>query len=363
MTSIPILSFNSSQSPESKQQFLSDLRHALINTGFLYLRDTPVNPSPLLPYIPKLFALPQDEKDRISMRNSPHFLGYTRLGGERTKGKVDWREQIDLATPHVCRWKNKEESPDYHRVWGPSQYPSEEALPGFKEAIDNYQAQLTTLGNTLVTLIAEALGLGSDGLAKFYAGPEKMQHRGKIVCYPVNEDDEGQGVGPHYDAGFLTILLQASDHPGLQVQALTGEWLDAPPIPGTFVINFGRALEFATKGVVRATSHRVLSPSKEWAEKGPRYSVPLFHNIDMEKKWLMSCLQVPQEILDLRDKRGKLPDTDSVNYSEFLSEPSGRVQLYGRVKSHPDVGERWYPEIFGRFFPQGLPQDGRGNAY
>ena len=36
-------------------------------------------------------------------------------------------------------------------------------------------------------------------------------------------------------------VLQASSHQkGLQVQSLTGEWIDVPPVPGTFVINIGR---------------------------------------------------------------------------------------------------------------------------
>jgi len=45
----------------------------------------------------RLFALPDADKDAVAMRNSPHFRGYTRLGGELTGGVVDWREQIDIG--------------------------------------------------------------------------------------------------------------------------------------------------------------------------------------------------------------------------------------------------------------------------
>ncbi|KAF5328733.1 hypothetical protein D9619_011468 [Psilocybe cf. subviscida] len=55
----------------------------------------------------------------------------------------------------------------------------------------------------------------------------------KVVEYPAVKDGaEGQGMGPHYDAGFLTFFSQASLYHGLQVQNLAGEWIDAPPTPG-----------------------------------------------------------------------------------------------------------------------------------
>ncbi|KAF5361186.1 hypothetical protein D9758_009042 [Tetrapyrgos nigripes] len=363
--SIPVLdySLSISNNPDDRAKFISQLQNALINVGFLYLSNTTSVieqkvVDELVSYIPKLFELPQGEKDKIRMVNSPHFLGYSRLGAELTKGRTDHREQFDIATPHVSRWRPGD--PDHYNVWGPPQYPDESVIPGFRHAMETYLSQVTTLGSQFITLIAQALGLPPSGLSQFYDIPERMQHRGKIVKYPVPDakSDSNQGVGPHYDAGFLTILLQVTSHPGLQVQNLAGEWIDATPIPGTFVINFGRALEFATKGIARATSHRVLSPPAD--STTPRYSVPLFHNValDVRVSEPKYQLEFPPEILKLRDERGSLATTDSINYSEFETQPSGQVQLMGRVKSHPDVAQRHYPELFKRFFPDGLPAQG-----
>lgn len=121
-SSVPLLDYSLINSTEGKIKFLDQLRHALINVGFLYLANHPVSQTDvdsLIGYIPKLFALPQEAKDKIRMANSEHFLGYSRLGAELTKGAVDQREQFDFATKHVSRWK--EGDPDYYRLWGPCQ--------------------------------------------------------------------------------------------------------------------------------------------------------------------------------------------------------------------------------------------------
>ncbi|KDR66376.1 hypothetical protein GALMADRAFT_1158917 [Galerina marginata CBS 339.88] len=357
-SSVPILDYSLLDSPDGRPRFLDQLRHALINVGFLYLSNHPVSQTDidqLISYIPKLFALPQEAKDKIRMENSEHFLGYSRLGAELTKGAVDQREQFDIATKHVCRWK--EGDPDYYRLWGPSQWPDEKLIPDFREVMERYLIQVQELSYKFSSLIAESFGLGPDGLSQFYDTPELMQHRSKIVQYPVVEGSNDQGVGPHYDAGFLTFLLQASSHRGLQVQNLSGQWIDAPPIPGTFVINLGKALEFVTGGLARATSHRVLSP------KGatPRYSVPFFQNIGLHVKLSEHILTFPPEILAFKANRGKVVATDSVNFTEFDREPSGRVNLIGRVKSHPDAGKIHYPELYKEIFPNG--HRGQGSAY
>lgn len=137
---VPIVDYSLALSPATKPAFLASLREAVINVGFLYLSNHPIPLSTvdgLETCIPKLFALPQEEKDKISMKHSPHFLGYTALGKEFTKGKRDAREQFDFATEvcplirlksmtcfsfsqqHASRWTPG--APDYHDLWGPSQ--------------------------------------------------------------------------------------------------------------------------------------------------------------------------------------------------------------------------------------------------
>lgn len=53
---------------------------------------------------------------------------------------------------------------------------------------------------------------------------------------------EFQGGGPHKDGLFLTYLLQGTGHSSLEVQNKVDEWIAAPPIPGTLVVNIGRSL-------------------------------------------------------------------------------------------------------------------------
>ena len=68
------------------------------------------------------------------------------------------------------------------------------------------------------------------------------------------------GVGPHTDFGVLTVLSQ--DHiGGLQVLDLNGDWVHAPPIEDTLVVNVGDLLSRWTNGIFRSTPHRVVNRS------------------------------------------------------------------------------------------------------
>lgn len=84
-TSIPILPLSAARDPATKPKFVEDLRHALINVGFLYLSDTGL-PQKLVDQVieetHKFFnedLLPFSEKEKIEMKNEKSFLGWSRV--------------------------------------------------------------------------------------------------------------------------------------------------------------------------------------------------------------------------------------------------------------------------------------------
>ncbi|KAB5595117.1 hypothetical protein CTheo_1405 [Ceratobasidium theobromae] len=377
---IPVLDWSLvSGGPESRAKFISQLRIAITEVGFMYLLNPPIDDhlvQAVIDFAPKLFELPTETKEALAMANSESFFGYNKLGVEYTKGKIDVREQFDFATP--WRGQRKPGQPDYKRLWGHAQWPSDTDLPRFRETLSTYYEKTAALSFEFISLVAEALGLPPNAFDRFFDTPkEAMVHRAKMVKYPTISGGSNQGVGPHFDGGFLTFLLQASGHPGLEAQNARGEWVAASPRPGTLVINSGKALEVVTRGLVRATSHRVLAPregkqtglrneansSFNWATDGlnpnpvgPRFSVPFFQSISQDIRVSENILDIPQETIDSVKNRISDGTTESVNFSEYVrGEPSGLVQLIGRIKSHPDVGQRHYPELFNQLFPQGIP--------
>jgi isopenicillin N synthase-like dioxygenase len=57
----------------------------------------------------------------------------------------------------------------------------------------------------------------------------------------------------------------------LEIESKSGEWVEAPPVPGTFIVNLGNAMQIWTNGEFSSTPHRVINRSGV-----DRYSIPFF---------------------------------------------------------------------------------------
>lgn len=80
-------------------------------------------------------------------------------------------------------------------------------------------------------------------------------------------------AGAHSDYGSITLLFQ-KDVPGLEVQASRTEWISAPLIENSILVNVGDQMEFWTNGLFKSTLHRVtFLPEHNHLD---RYSIPFF---------------------------------------------------------------------------------------
>lgn len=346
---IPILDLSKARDEQSKLGFLKELREALLNVGFLYIKNTGIEQE-LYDRVCEegiaFFDLPEEEKLRIEMKNQPSFLGYSRLGNEITAHKADWREQLDLSTPHPVR---KPTDPLYHNLLAPNQWPSKQHLPDFQSVFEEYMRQMSAVTMFFTSLIAESLELPSKAFQNFF--DHDQQHKLKIVKYPDSGDGVGQGVGPHKDSMLTSYLLQASPHRGLQAQNTNGEWVDCPPIRGTLVVAIGQGLEALTGGVCASTTHRVLSPA---AGAGARFSIPFFQGVSYDAKF--ESMDVPDNVRALRAeilaREGGRRDDVEFTFVKGRWNHLGEATLMNRVKSHPDVGQRWYPDLLAQIRKQ-----------
>jgi isopenicillin N synthase-like dioxygenase len=288
------------------------------------------------------------------------------LDNETTAFNTDHREQLDLSTPHPVP---KPEAPLYHNLLAPNQWPSPTHLPSFRPVYEDYILHMSHISTLFTSLIAEAIGLPPTAFANFF--DEDQQHKLKIVKYPevdipdlppnATEIDRKkweirrQGVGPHKDSMLTSYLLQASDQPGLQAQNAKGEWVDCKPVPGTLVVAIGQGMEALTDGVCASTTHRVLSPRKG---AGARYSVPFFQGVSYDAKF--EAMDVPEDVLKLRDevRKGRRDDVE-FTFVKGRWGHLGEATLMNRIKSHPDVGERWVSHFLSTsraFFDTFIPR-------
>jgi isopenicillin N synthase-like dioxygenase len=248
--------------------------------GFFVLVGHGVDPD-LLPRLDAaaraFFARPAAQKAGIAMPLAGRaWRGWFPPGGELTSGVPDGKEGIYFG---------REDPPHHPRVaagtplHGANLFPDEppELRPLVLEVLD----RLTDLGQRVLELVAVGLGLPPTWFRDHLTAEPTPLFR--IFRYPPPDEvpEASWGVQEHTDYGLLTLLHQDAVG-GLEVRTPSG-WLEAPPLPGSFVCNLGDMLERMTGGAYRSTAHRVRRPPVE------RLSMPFF----LDPSWDAEIVPVP----------------------------------------------------------------------
>jgi isopenicillin N synthase-like dioxygenase len=267
---IPIIDIAGLRSPDLAQRraVASALGQACREVGFFYIVNHGVPDAVragVFEAARRVFAMPAEDKERVSITLSPENRGYVGFGTERLDEKTaaDQKEAFNIGL---------DLPPDDPEVLakvplrGPNLWPD---LPGWRAAVlayfDACDAVLKDIHRGF------ALDLGVD--EQYFA--DKLDRAAsflRLLHYPAAPQGVGSGelgAGEHTDYGNLTIL--ATDGvAGLQVRRRDGVWIDAPNVEGGFVCNIADCLMRWTNDVYVSTPHRVVQPATE------RYSVAFF---------------------------------------------------------------------------------------
>ena len=304
---IPVIDFSDAWSPElaRREAVAWEIHKACRDVGFFYLANHGV-PQTLIDAqfaaAAEFFALPRATKEAIDIVKSKSGFGYEPMSGQT----LDTGAPPDLKEGFQCGM----EIPDNHPYvlrglgrYGLNQWP--ESLPGFRQQCLTYHAEMMKASRKLLSIIALSLEIEEDF---FYPITEMPIATLRMLHYPPQAADAAPnqlGAGAHTDWGLVTLLAQDSVG-GLEVRNANGEWIKAPPVAGTYVVNTGDLLQRWSNDMYKSNMHRVLNRNDSGKS---RYSIPFFQDGDNDA--MVTCF----ESCHGSDNPRKYPDC---NIGEYL---------------------------------------------
>jgi isopenicillin N synthase-like dioxygenase len=267
------------------------LRGALEDVGFYYICGHDV-PQALIDRVFAACARFHDQTfaDKIALRANEHNVGYMPVNGYVSKSsRVEQAKRPNLVEAFFVKRDLPPDHPDVLakiRYRCTNQWPNPDALPGFRDTVVAYCHRMEQLCKRMLPVYALALELEPDFFDDAFREP---QYALRMSHYPpaASGDADQYGVAPHTDSSFLTMLAQSA-LPGLSIRLPAGEWIDAPVLPGTFIVNSGDMLRRWTNHRFLSTPHRVINRNGHL----DRYAIPFF--FDATYNYPMACIPTCQ---------------------------------------------------------------------
>ncbi|KAJ5766923.1 uncharacterized protein N7511_004539 [Penicillium nucicola] len=289
---VPIIDLSTLDSPhlEERQQLARSIYDVCTQVGFFYIKNHGI-PEEVIKEIHNaaegFFGLPEEQKMKFYIGNSPKFRGYSPLGAEKSTGTDDnpiapedavsaLSEAFDIGYETAMdAQKSKDDTLpcDPYELYGDNQWPGQDTLPEFSQTYIEYCSLVLELCRKMMRIFALALSLPEDHFDSMVQNPGVTSRMMHYPPQPVKEEVR-EGLGAHTDYECFTILSQGSV-PGLQVLNHSGEWILAPPLPGTLVVNIADCLSIWTNKTFKSTIHRVTNLTGQ-----ERFSIPFFFGVD-----------------------------------------------------------------------------------
>jgi len=222
------------------------------------------------------FDLPFDVKNEIHISKSIYHRGYVPSREENALGSElkDIKEVFDMALELPMDDPDVIAKKFFH---GPNAFP--ESLPEFKVAMLGLYDEWRGICEYTSSLMALALGLKEDYFSDKFTKPMSQLRAAKYPSQKIINEVSEIGCGAHTDYSLHSVIWQM-DEPGLQIQNLNGDWIDAPVVPGAFVCPLGDSTAMWTNNYWKATIHRVINLTEKMRHSSAFFYDPNFE-IDM----------------------------------------------------------------------------------
>lgn len=280
---VPIIDLSPSYaSSVGRQQVADQIRQACLSSGFFYVTSHSISAPACDGVLQQAARLLKHsslaDKQRIHINHSPHGYGWepsesTSIAGDvETKEAFNWCYSDDLDP---TGGDGQYVQLDGTRAKDLNQWPSEDSISGFYDAVKTYYGEALLLARHLCRLFALSLALPENYFDSKTTHPSANS---RMMFYPAGRPTaDDVGLGAHTDYQCFTILL-CSSAPGLEIMSPSGDWVHAPVVPGGLVVNIGDMMMRWTNGLYKSTMHRVINRTGE-----ERYSVPLFFGINNDE--------------------------------------------------------------------------------
>jgi isopenicillin N synthase-like dioxygenase len=250
------------------------LDHACRTIGFFYVKNHGIPPEALnsaFAAAERFFSAPVDEKMKV-FQDKRTMRGFMPQGINQHAGFVP-----DLKESFMMAYDLPPDDPAVVArtpLHGANQWPEDK--PWFRDAMEGYYDSAFSFGRQLLRLLAMSLDLDERFFIEHTVRPMVSMNLFHYPPQPPVSPESAFGVAPHTDYGLITLLAQ-DPIGGLEIQKRDGEWIAAPYVPGTLVINIGDLLQRWTNDVWLSNLHRVINRTGK-----ERYSIPMFYNLDYE---------------------------------------------------------------------------------
>lgn len=270
---LPVIDLSALYSDDASEceRIGKQLGEAARNSGFFYVKGHGVSEE----LIDRVFAASKQFHSQTRSYKMKYWSGFT----TNHRGYVPFEENgcdfpktINFYEAFDLSFEAPEDHPDYLAKWrmtGPNVWPD---LNEWKDTVQEYYQSVFALGMLLINTLARQLGVEPEVLTRHINYPTSQLRMLRYVENDLPPSNDVVGIDAHSDFECFTILLQGG--PGLQVMNADDYWIEAPPLPGCFIVNIGDIFETWSGGQFKSTQHRVVNTGNE------RYSFPLFFGLD-----------------------------------------------------------------------------------